>query len=676
VEFADVEGYADLDEVIARALGAWRPPPLLSLSQWADRNFVLSAETAAEPGHWHTLPYQREPMDAISDPRVTQVTLKKSARIGYTLMMSTAMGYFIDQDPCSVMVVQPTVDDAKNFSKETVAPMLRDVPVLRKIFGVEEKSKGPKDSSATLTLKTFPGGLLDLIGANSGSGFRRKSRRVVMFDEVDAYPPSAGSDGDQIELGMKRAEAFHNRKIIAGSTPLLEGASRIEELFLEGDQRRYYVPCPHCGHMDFLVFREGPRGHYMWWPDEDPKKAVFICKSCGCHIEHKHKRWMVEHGEWRADKPGGDHRSYHIWSAYSYSPNATWGQIAARFLKATRGGSEKLKTFVNTELGETWKERGEAPAWERLHQRREPYAIGTVPDGAIVLTTGVDVQQNRFVYEVVGWAPNKENWSVEAGELHGDTALASTWDQLDELLARTYRSAGDGAPEMPIAMMAVDSGFRAQMAYAWGRNHPMSRVIAIKGMSGAQRPLIGASASVDMKLNGKVYQKGYRIWPVGGEVGKSELYGWLGLKLAEDGTPPSGYCHFPEGYTEEFFKQLTAEHLVKIVSRRTGRTRFEWQQLPNRENHHLDARIYARAAVALLGLDRMVTTHRSPRSPVPAPSPGAAAREVAAPLPPRDAPRQPRADDGRPRSSFWGRPRDGTGPSSARPSGGWFGRRR
>ena len=645
---ADVEGFADLDEVVARAVAAWRPPPRLSLSKWADRYFRLSAQTAAEPGRWHTLPYQREPLDSITDAAVTQVTLIKSARIGYTLMLSTAMGYFMHQHPSSILVVQPTVDDAKNFSKETVAPMLRDVPVLSRLVfrdtdkGKDPKGKGPKDSSSTLTHKEFPGGVLSLTGANSGAGLRRISRRVVMFDEVDAYPPSAGNDGDPIELGMKRAEAFHDRKFIAGSTPLIAGASRIEELFLEGDQRRYHVPCPHCGHMDFLVFREGARGHYMWWPEEDPRKAAFICKSCGCHIEHKDKRWMVERGEWRADKPGGDHRSYHIWAAYSYSPNATWGQIAARFLKASRGGSEKLKTFINTDLGETWKERGEAPDWERLHQRREPYTIGSIPDSSIVvLTAGVDVQKTRFVYEVIGWAANKENWSIEAGELLGDTALDSTWAQLDELLGRTYRSATDGAPEMPIAMLAIDSGFSAQPVYAWARNYPMNRVIAIKGMPGA-RPLIGASTAVDVKLNGKRFQRGYRMWPVGGEVGKSELYGWLGLQIGKDGVPPPGYCHFPE-YPEEFFKQLTAEHLVKIVSKRTGRTRFEWQPIPNRENHYLDARIYARAAVALLGLDRMAAGRpRSPALPAAssppvavASSPIAAPASPAPPAPPR-----------------------------------------
>jgi phage terminase large subunit GpA-like protein len=641
-------------------MGAWRPPPRLSLSEWADREFVLSVETSAEPGRWHTLPYQREIMDSITDPEVVQVTLMKSARVGYTLMMSAAMGYYMHQDPSSILVVQPTVDDAKNFSKETVSPMLRDVPCLSKlVFRDVDSGKGPKDPSATLTHKAFPGGVLQLIGANSGAGFRRTNRRVVMFDEVDAYPPSAGSEGDQIELGKKRAEYFHNRKFIIGSTPLTSGSSRIEEQFLEGDQRRYYMPCPTCGHMDFLVFRDGPRGHVMRWPDNQPEEACFECRGNGCVIEHKDQRWMVERGEWRPDNPGGSHRSYHLWSALSYSPNATWGQIAVRFVKAKRGGVEKLKTFINTDLGETWQERGEAPDWERLHQRREPYTIGTVPTGVVVLTAGVDVQKDRLVYEVVGWAPNKESWSIDAGEIHGDTALeasapGSPWAKLEELLAREFpRGDPETMPAAQISLMAVDSGYSAQNVYGWCRTHPMSRVIATKGASGSARALVGVPSPVDVTVSGRRLQRGYKVWLVGVDLAKSELYGWLRLAHVE-ADPPAGYCHFPE-YDQEFFKQITAEHLVTVANRRTGRSRLEWQVLPNRQNHWLDARILARAAAAVLGIDRLAPRQRVV---VPVPVPAAPAAESATSAVVSGSPQ---------RSGFWGRPR---------PQGGWLGGRR
>lgn len=652
-----MSAFVDIEAVIARAMGAWRPPPRLSLSMWADRYFVLSSESAAEPGRWHTLPYQREILDAITDPTVTQVSVMKSARVGYTLCMSAAIGYFMHQDPSSILVVQPTVDDAKNFSKETIAPMLRDVPVLSRLIfrDIEDKGKGPKDSSATLQHKAFPGGILSLIGANSGAGFRRVSRRVIMFDEVDAYPPSAGSEGDQIQLGMKRSEAFHNRKIIAGSTPLVTGASRIEELFQAGDQRRYHVPCPQCGHMDFFAFdRKVDRGHTMRWPDGEPGKAYFECGANACRIEHKDKRWMVDRGEWRPDNPSSPHRSYHLWAAVSYSPNATWGQIATEFLEAKRGGPEKLKTFVNTTLGETWKERGDAPDWERLYARRENYAIGSVPDGPIVLTAGVDVQKDRFMFEVVGWSTNKESWSIEAGALWGDTSLESTWAQLDELLSRAFIGHDDAAHT--ISMLAVDSGYNTQVVYNWARQYPMSRVIATKGVSAA-RMLVGSPSPVEVTVRGKKIARGYKVWPIGVDIAKSELYGWLRLRIDENGNAPPGFCHFPE-HGEDFFQQITAEHLVTSVNKRTRRSRMEWHVLPNRENHFLDARVMARVAAAVLGIDRLTSASRARSEPKPKVQPES------------EVPSAQQSTSAAPRPDYWGGNQRGPRP------GGWFSRRR
>jgi phage terminase large subunit GpA-like protein len=570
--------YARVDDMVGRAMRAWRPPPRLTLSEWADQHFVMSSESSAEPGKWTTLPYQRGIMDAITDPRVEEVSLKKSARIGYTLMISAAIGYYMHQDPSSMLAVQPRVDDAKEFSKETIAPMLRDVPVLSKIVFRDMEERGPKDSSNTLTHKAFPGGILSLAGANSGSGFRRISRRVVIFDEVDAYPASAGNEGDPISLGKKRARSFWNRKIISGSTPLVAGSSRITELFEAGDQRRFYVPCPQCDRMDFFTFRkDNERGHYMQWPEGKPLEAYFVCRANGCVIEHKDKRWMIERGEWRADAPFTGHASFEIWAAYSYSPNDSWGQLAEEFITAKRGGAEKLKTFANTVLGETWQEQGEAPDWLRLFQRREPYALESVPAGVIFLTAGVDVQADRLVWEVVGWGHDKQSWSVACGIFFGDTSGEDVWRQLDDLLSREWKSA-DGLT-YTIHTMAVDSGYNTNTVYNWCRRYPYTRVIAAKGVSTA-RTLIGGPSAVDVTVRGKRMARGYKVWPVGVDIAKSELYGWLrvGLEM-KPGTPfPTGYCHYPE-YGEDYFKQLTAEQLVKI-RKRTGHTLYEWQVQP------------------------------------------------------------------------------------------------
>ena len=634
---------ASLDEVIARARAAWRPPPKLTLSQWADEHFRLSVESSAQPGRWTTLPYQVEPMNCMSDPLVTDVTVMKSARIGYTLMISAAIGYFVDQDPCSILFVEPTVEDVKSFSKETIAPMIRDVPRLAAIMEDEAEEKGPRDSGNTIQGKTYPGGRLSLVGANSGAGFRRRSCRVAMFDEVDAYPASAGSDGDPVKLGKKRTEYFWNRKHFAGSTPLVAGLSRIEALFLAGDQRRYFVPCPHCGAMDHLVFRQSDKGgHYMVWPDDKPELAHFVCSANGCVIEHSSKRDMVERGEWHASKPFEGHASFHIWAAYSYSPNATWGQIAAEFIEARRT-RETLRTFVNTTLGETWTEAGEAPDWERLYRRREEWQLGTVPAGVKVLTCGVDVQKDRWVYEVVGWGEDKQSWSIDAGVIPGNTSDSAAWVALDELLSRRYE--GGAGLVFAIRMLGVDSGYNTQEVYHWVRQQDRQRVIALKGSSTAQAPLIGPPTDVDVLRNGKRFARGCKVWPVGGATAKTELYGWLQLEPAlETGEIPPGFCHFPM-LGPEFFRQLTAEHLVSTTDRK-GYTVHEWQKIPGRENHWLDCRVYARAVASVLGLDR-ARPRVAPPVPVPVVAAALAARPPAAVVAPPPLPKPKPSTDSR-----------------------------
>jgi terminase, large subunit len=654
---------ADIGAVISRTMEAWRPPPRLSLSEWSEREFVLSSETAAEPGRFRALPYQREILDAITDPDVEMVSIMKSARVGFTICLSAAIGYYIAHDPSSILVVQPTVDDAKGFSKETIAPMLRDVPCLSRVVFAdqEDRGKGPKDGSATLTHKTFPGGILSLVGANSGTGFRRVSRRIVLCDEVDAYPASAGSEGDPISLALKRSEAFHNRKAVLGSTPLVAGMSRIQEAFEAGDQRRYHVPCPHCGHRDVLMFAEASlRGHVMRWDEGKPETAHFQCRGCGGRIEHRHKREIIEAGAWVPDNPeaGGAHRSYHLWAAYSYSPNATWEQIARRFLAAKAAGPDKLRTFVNTDLGETWQERGEAPEWERLYQRRERYPIGTVPEGVMFLTSGVDVQRDRLVWEVTGWADDKRSWLVDIGIIWGDTAGDAPWTQLDELLSRHFPLSGGGA--MPIASMAVDSGFQTQKVYAWCKRHQRPRVIAVKGVE-HMRTIIGGASQVEVTVGGRRLSGGLRLFPVGTSVAKQELYGWLRLPADDD---PPGFCHFPE-VDESYLKELTAEHLIQGRNKQ-GFPVYTWVLLPGRENHYLDTRVYARAAASLLGLDKIRPKARAdsapnpmaptPQPPPPAPLPYPAAR---APAPPP----RPRSPGG------W---LGGGGRDFARPGRGWL----
>lgn len=624
----------------------FRPPPKLSLTEWADAFAVLSAESAAEPGKWRTIPYQRGIQDAVTDPRIERITVMKSARVGYTKIIGNAIGYFIHYDPCPIMVVQPTESDAEQYSKEEIAPMIRDNPVLA---GRVSDSKS-RDSSNTILQKLFPGGSLSLVGANSPRGFRRVSRRVVIFDEVDGYPVSAGLEGDQIKLGIKRTEYYWNRKIIAGSTPTTNIHSRIKKLFDQGDQRYYFVPCPHCLEMQVLKFPN------LKWPDGKPDEAGFECVNDGCKkiIEHRFKKWMIERGEWRQQSPNTNgHASFHIWSAYSYSPNSTWGDIAKEFLDAKAGGQEELKTFINVVLGEVWEEKGEAPDWERIYDRRQNYGMNRPPDPSVFLTAGVDVQADRIELEIVAWARDRQSWSIDYRVIHGDTASDIPWQELSKVLHETWKH--PRGLDMRLAAMCVDSGFNTQHVYNWCRRQSPSRVFAIKGSDSLQA-LIGKPSKVDITVHGRTISRGFQIWPAGVSVAKTELYSVLRLPSAVDGGAyPRGYCHFPE-YDSEFFKQLTAEQLVRRVAK-GGYPKYEWEKTRAR-NEALDCRIYARIAAAAFGLDRFTDQQwdrltadfgesriPKPKKPVVQAEPGT--EEPGAPKPP------PKPKTKRRESSFW-----------------------
>jgi terminase, large subunit len=571
-----------------------KPPRRLQLSRWADEHFLLPIGDP-NAGRWRCLPYQRGILDAISDPGIERVSVMKSSRVGYTKCFCAATIYFIVEDPGPILIVQPTIDDAKKHSKEDLAPILRDVAVVRGLVA-EPKSR---ISDNTIMDKSFRGGSLSLIGANSPRGFRRTSRRIVIFDEVDGYPKSAGTEGDPYKLGERRTATFWNRKIIAGSTPTEAGSSRIDDLFQEGDQRRFYVPCPTCHTFQVLKFEQ------LRFPD-GPSSAHFICTANGCRIEERQKHAIVEAGEWRAEAPEhftplNRHASFHIWTAYSYAPNASWQQIADEFLRA-KGSPITLKTFRNTVQGEVWKEAVVTRDWEALARRREPYTIGTVPTGVLFLTAGVDVQKDRLVYEVVGWGRGRTSWSIEAGVVMGDTAqVAGPWSKLDQLLMRSFTHEAQPGLTFSIRRLAVDSGFNTQHVYSWARRYPFTRVIPIKGQDGVSGMLLGTPKIVEYTGGGRKLKRGYKHWPVFTHVAKDELYGFLGLErpIDSDGIPP-GYCHFPE-YDQEFFKQLTAEHLIPS---KFGRYHV-YRVIEGRENHALDARIYARAAAAAEGLDRL-----------------------------------------------------------------------
>ena len=564
-----------------QAYGAFLPPKKLSLSEWADEYAYLSVESSAEGGRWRTLPYQKGIMDAVTDPDIEQISVMKSARVGYSKILNHIIAYHIHNDPCPIMIVQPTIEDATGYSKEEIAPMLRDTKCLQ---GLVSDAKA-KDGQNTLLQKLFPGGNLTLVGANSPRGFRRVSRRIVLFDETDGYPASAGTEGDQIKLGIKRTEFFANRKIVAGSTPTVKDFSRIEKLFKQTDQRRYYVPCCNCNHMQYL------RWANFECFENDPSTTIYKCEKCNYHIPHTKKRWMVERGEWRATAPyNGKHVGFHIWAAYSYSPNATWQNLMEEYL-ACKNDQEQLKTFINVTCGEVYEDEYHTKASaDGLSKRaaEEKYKEGVPPKEVLILTLGVDVQDDRLSMSVIGFGRNEEMYLIDRKVIYGSPARADLWKQLDEVLQSKYIN--EEGQELKIDTAAIDTGGHyTQETYQYVRERKQLGIIGIKGMGQKGKPPLGKPTKVDINFSGKVLKRGFELFPVGVDTIKTTLHNKL--KDAEVG---QGYIHFYPTTKASYFEELTAER--QILKYKNGYQERVWVKKNNQANEALDEMVYAYAS--------------------------------------------------------------------------------
>lgn len=563
-----------------------RPPPRLTVSEWADRYAFLSPETSAEAGKFRAFGYQNGIMDAVTDPAVRQVTVMKSARVGYTKVLDHVVGYFIHQDPSPILIVQPRVEDAEDYSRTEIAPMLRDTPVLAEIAG----DLKAKDANQRILKRVFRNGSsISFVGANSPGGFRRITARIIAFDEVDGYPADgAGMEGDQIALGTKRSESFWNRKIILGSTPTIKGLSRIEKAWAESDQRRFHVACPHCGHEQVLKWQ-----NLHWSKDVDdagkttkhhPETAHFVCEAKGCVIEEHDKPSMIDSGRWIAEAPSNGHAGFHIWAAYSLFPNAAWRHLVEEFLRVHKDPA-LLQTFVNLVLGETWEEPAEKVDPHKLNTRAEPYGPLDLPPGVMALTAGVDVQDNRLEVQIIGWGAGEESWPVVYDVLHGDPAQQTVWSSLDDLLKEEFR-AEDGRV-LRVRGACIDTGgHHAERVYAFCRTRQMRRVYAVKGMAGA-RPIWPKRASRS-KTNNIVFS-------VGVDTAKDAIYGRLRIA-----GPGPGYVHFPadDAFDDQYFAQLTAERVVTRY--RQGRPYRVWEVTKGVRNEALDTFVYALAALKSL----------------------------------------------------------------------------
>jgi phage terminase large subunit GpA-like protein len=585
-----------------------KPPPTLTVAQWADEKAYLSPESSSQAGKWHNIPYQVGIMNAHTEPGIERTSVMKSARIGYTKIINNIIGYHIDLDPCSVLVVQPTVNDAEGYSKDEVAPMLRDTPCLDGKVG-DAKSK---DGGNTILKKNYPGGTLTIVGANSARGFRRLTVRGVLFDEVDAYPHSAGNEGDPIKLGEKRTTTDPNRFIILGSTPTLDEFSRIQKAFEASDKRYYFLPCPHCKHFQVLKWG-GPKKNYgIKWPEGYPDAAYYECEHCHDAIDFSFQSWMVANGQWRATalffccneeqtptvwgengralcRPCGSpskttHAGFHIWAAYSPFPNAKWSVLVEEFLAAKRD-REQLQVFINTVLGECWKEEATELSWEPLFRRREPYGP-EIPQGACVLVAGVDVQDDRLEMQTVAVGVGEELWPIAYDIYRGDPGDSGVWERLTQALDRVYQHANGTALE--VMACAIDTGGHYTTdVYDYVKQNEW-RCIAIKGGKDPAGPAV--------KRPSKDNLGGVHLYTLGVNTIKHKLA--RRLQYRHHGP---GFIHFPvlEEFNEEYFQQLTAEKAIKRMVNNILVSVFEKPHSSVR-NETWDTLVYAYAALLIL----------------------------------------------------------------------------
>jgi phage terminase large subunit GpA-like protein len=636
----------------------FRVRPRVPLSQWSEANVVLSPEYSSSTGPLRLYGWQRGILDAITDDTIETVVIMSSTQVIKSLAIMLAIAYWIAEEPGPILLVEPKKDAARDFSKRRLMPMVRDCQILR-----NKVLDGIHDGSNTIQSKTFPGGNLLIISARTPVDLAQHTIRYLVCDEIDKYDQDVGGsqerqgEGDPIDLAWERAMTFGTRrKRILACSPTVAGRSRIGRAFALSDQRRPYVPCPHCGTMQVLRFRDRDGYHVKWSTavarELQAATARYYCISCDKPWTERERWDAVDHYvEWRADRPQAGNRTAGFWLNHLYVP-PSWksaASISQQFLNA-KDDRQSLKTFINTVLAEEWVEEGEAPEKDLLFARREAYPFGdtaVVPQRGLFLTAAVDVQEHpaRLEVEVKAWGRNRENWSMgywvlQAFSENGQELPVSArelWDQLYELLGREW--AHNSGKSLPILCMTIDTGKNPKPVYEFTRRgHQLHygpqgikliaarTVVPIKGTPDQLRVIASIS-----KEDAARKRQGTRIVGVGVNCCKAELFDLMRHAVPTvDDTPVTGCYHWPM-YDMTYFEGLCSE--VKIV-KPNGDVVYE-KRAPR--NEPIDLAVYNRAAYSIVGADRFGEDHwrhfeaaiaiegAAPPRPAPVPQPTQAA---------------------------------------------------
>lgn len=602
----------NLNKVVKQACRNFKPPENLTVSEWADKYRRLSPETSAEAGPWRTrrTPYLKEPMDCFTDPKVHKIVMVAASQVGKTEFEINAIGYIIDQDPGVIIFGQPTIEEARKFSDLRIKPLMRDTsPISRKLRDV-----AGSDASKTKLQKSFPGGMLFIVGSNSPAALASTPARYIIGDERDRWAMSAGNEGDPWKLAERRQTTFYNRKSIEVSTPTIKGASNIEYSYQQGTQELWCHKCPECGEYHEITFERVHwkhsasmvNGKRVYKITEEP---TYCCPNCGCMIPETKMR--KQPAKWIATNPDAYEKGCRsFWLTAFSSPWTSWSTIIMEFLESKNDPS-KLQVVYNTLLGKLWEERGDLIEEDEILARRENYGKrddGTeieLPDGVLVLTCGVDTQDDRLEYEVVGYGMNGESWGIKKGMIMGVPDTEEPWQRLDDVIEHLYLfQNGKG---LRISCTFIDSGGHyTQEVYKQCKKRFHKKVFAIKGKGGDGVPFVAPPSKIEIgrtKSKSKKMKAKNTVWlyTIGVDAGKTKIMN--DIKIQEAGPK---FMHFPRdeerGYDERYFSGLLSERMV--LSKTKSANRWTWKKIPGHErNEPLDIRNYANAALRAIDPD-------------------------------------------------------------------------
>jgi phage terminase large subunit GpA-like protein len=517
-----------------------------------------------------------------------------------------------------MLIVLPSQDTAKEWSKQRLTQLLNDTPSLQGKVLDSRRERG----NNTIGSKSYPGGIIKVAWASSAKKLRSMPSGLILADEVDGFQGDVQGEGDPVALLKRRFSNFPRGKLLMISSPTLKHLSRIEREFTAGDQRYYFVSCPHCGHRQALVFTQ------LQWEKGKPETAIYYCVSCGRGIPERFKTEMLAGGVWVATKsqpglvmtgfPAGEvialpetsNPSFHLSALYSPLGWYSWRQCAADW-EAAQGRPDLLKVFLNTVLGQTWADKGELLEPERLFAKREFFELATVPNGGLFLTASADVMRDRLEIAIDAWGRNRERWGIWYEIITGDTSLEAPWRALRELLMRWWPHESGG--QMLIWVMGIDTGYRPEKVYEFAHQHGVhpaygpagarvihnQTVVPIKGGHSLTKSIENISTIDAAKKRG-----GLRIITLGTPCLKGELLSLLRLPRPAPGEPfPSGFCHF--AYPEySYYQSLCSEQ--RIV-RQNGA--IEWMRDPSIKNEAWDLEVYNFAMAILCGLNSMREVH-------------------------------------------------------------------